>query len=325
MAYVCDGKKIEAWLEGTLAGDSLTLSGKTSSITAHRGRQGRRSASVTVDGKEWPFSAKGVRRPPGSTRAAATWHGVATRVGWIVEDNGNVTGRAARRRQPGARRRRSTRPTPARPRSTASRHRDRGRRRLDGGAAMTSWSDTHTRATPPSECGTRASRQPAPARTRRCARSSSPSASARSSRSASASTAACTSRRSSRSTSPASPAGSPRRPGWRPARSCSPSCSSVSALIMYGRIPVRAPSWIGGAAPLVRAGGGAAHRAGRGALPVRARLPGRRAAGAGALAVRLLLLRCVRREDAGPARATPRSGRCRCSAAPCSPPSPPCG
>src|SRR5690242_8106244 len=33
-AYACDGKKIEAWMEGTLTGDQLTLQGKTSSLTA---------------------------------------------------------------------------------------------------------------------------------------------------------------------------------------------------------------------------------------------------------------------------------------------------
>jgi len=34
VAYVCDGKRVEAWLEGALDGDKLTLSGKTSSLTA---------------------------------------------------------------------------------------------------------------------------------------------------------------------------------------------------------------------------------------------------------------------------------------------------
>ena len=28
IAYVCDGKKIEAWLDGTLQGDTLALTGK---------------------------------------------------------------------------------------------------------------------------------------------------------------------------------------------------------------------------------------------------------------------------------------------------------
>ena len=91
MAYACDGKKIEAWLEGTLAGDTLTLSGKTSSITATMDEKAT-FGMVTVDGKEWPFSAKGVASPAGLYEGRGNVDGVAARVGWIVDDNGNVTG-----------------------------------------------------------------------------------------------------------------------------------------------------------------------------------------------------------------------------------------
>ena len=59
VAYACDGKKIEAWLEGTLTGDTLSLSGKTSSLTGTLDDKAT-FGTITVDGKEWPFSAKGV-------------------------------------------------------------------------------------------------------------------------------------------------------------------------------------------------------------------------------------------------------------------------
>jgi len=91
VAYACDGKKIEAWLEGTLAGDTLTLSGKTSSITATMDDKAT-LGMITVDGKEWPFSAKGVVSPAGLYEGRGTLAGVATRVGWIVDEKGNVTG-----------------------------------------------------------------------------------------------------------------------------------------------------------------------------------------------------------------------------------------
>jgi hypothetical protein len=91
VAYACDGKKIEAWLEGTLTGDKLTLSGKTSSITATMDEKAT-FGMVTVDGKEWPFAAKGVAAPAGLYEGRGNVDGVAARVGWIVEDNGNVTG-----------------------------------------------------------------------------------------------------------------------------------------------------------------------------------------------------------------------------------------
>jgi hypothetical protein len=91
VAYACDGKKIEAWLEGTLTGGTLSLSGKTSSLTGTLDDKAT-FGTITVDGKEWPFSAKGVSSPAGLYEGRGTLAGVATRVGWIVEDNGNVTG-----------------------------------------------------------------------------------------------------------------------------------------------------------------------------------------------------------------------------------------
>ena len=91
VAYACDGKKIEAWLEGTLTGGDLALQGKTSSIIATTDEKAT-FGTITVDGKEWPFSAKGVAAPAGLYEGRGTVAKVATRVGWIVEDNGNVTG-----------------------------------------------------------------------------------------------------------------------------------------------------------------------------------------------------------------------------------------
>jgi len=91
VAYVCDGKKVEAWMEGALAGDKLTLQGKTSSLTATVDEKAT-LGSVTVNGTEWPFAAKGVAAPAGLYQGRGILKGVAARVGWIVEDNGNVTG-----------------------------------------------------------------------------------------------------------------------------------------------------------------------------------------------------------------------------------------
>jgi hypothetical protein len=91
VAYACDGKKIEAWLEGTLTGDSLSLSGKTSTITATLDDKAS-FGTITVDGKEWPFSAKGVASPAGLYEGRGNVDGVAARVGWIVQEDGTVTG-----------------------------------------------------------------------------------------------------------------------------------------------------------------------------------------------------------------------------------------
>ena len=93
VAYACDGKKIEAWLEGTVTGDTLSLSGKTSNLTGTLDDKAT-FGTITVDGKEWPFSAKGVSSPAGLYEGRGVLRGVAARVGWIVDENGNVTGGA---------------------------------------------------------------------------------------------------------------------------------------------------------------------------------------------------------------------------------------
>jgi hypothetical protein len=80
-------------MEGTLAGEKLTLAGKTSSLAATVSEKAT-LGSVTVDGAEWPFAAKGVQAPAGLYQGRGVLKGVAARVGWIVEENGNVTGLA---------------------------------------------------------------------------------------------------------------------------------------------------------------------------------------------------------------------------------------
>ena len=67
VAYVCDGEKVEAWLEGTLTGETLALSGKTGTVT---GTLDDKAAfgTVVVDGAEWPFSAQGVAGPGRAVR-----------------------------------------------------------------------------------------------------------------------------------------------------------------------------------------------------------------------------------------------------------------
>jgi hypothetical protein len=91
VAYVCDGEKVEAWLEGTLTGETLAMSGKTGTVT---GTVDDKAAfdTIVVDGAQWPFSARGVQAPAGLYEGRGSLRGVAARVGWIVEDDGEVTG-----------------------------------------------------------------------------------------------------------------------------------------------------------------------------------------------------------------------------------------
>jgi hypothetical protein len=93
VGYVCDGKRIEAWFEGTVEGGTLSLRGADGTATiAGTATESAALGSVTVAGKEWPFSAKGVDAPAGLYEGRADVRGVATRIGWIVTDDGAVTG-----------------------------------------------------------------------------------------------------------------------------------------------------------------------------------------------------------------------------------------
>jgi hypothetical protein len=93
VGYICDGDKIEAWLEGTLRGGTLTLEGADGKSTVNGTSTGSATlGSVVVGGREWPFSAAGVEAPAGIYEGNASVRGVATRVGWIVSGDGSVVG-----------------------------------------------------------------------------------------------------------------------------------------------------------------------------------------------------------------------------------------
>jgi hypothetical protein len=95
VGYICDGRRIEAWVEGTVTGDQVSLvsaSGRTKVLgtldeTAAVG-------TVSVDDRQWPYEAKAVVAPAGLYEGRANVDGVATRIGWIVENDGRVTGLA---------------------------------------------------------------------------------------------------------------------------------------------------------------------------------------------------------------------------------------
>jgi hypothetical protein len=93
VGYVCDGKKIEAWLEGTADGDKITLKSSTGKTTVD-GTISDTAAfgTVAVAGKSWPYAAQAVVAPGGLYEGRANVRGVAKRIGWIVEKDGKVTG-----------------------------------------------------------------------------------------------------------------------------------------------------------------------------------------------------------------------------------------
>lgn len=93
VAYVCDGDEVEAWLEGTLTGDQLALSGADGAALTGSVDATAALGSVAVDGAQWPYAAKVVQAPEGLYDGRANIDGVAVRIGWIALD-GTVTGGA---------------------------------------------------------------------------------------------------------------------------------------------------------------------------------------------------------------------------------------
>ncbi|MEU7817753.1 hypothetical protein [Pseudonocardia sp. NPDC049154] len=65
VAYVCDGKQVESWFEGTVNGGKLQLSGVDGDLTADATNQAV-FGTVAVGDKSWPFSAQPEDAPAGT-------------------------------------------------------------------------------------------------------------------------------------------------------------------------------------------------------------------------------------------------------------------
>lgn len=93
VAYACDGKKIEAWLEGTLDGNTLTLKNDDGSATVTgTADEGGAAGTVMVGTRSFAFTAPSVTAPAGLYLGRADVRGVITKIGWIVEPDGSQTG-----------------------------------------------------------------------------------------------------------------------------------------------------------------------------------------------------------------------------------------
>src|SRR5690349_12579318 len=93
VGYICDGKKVEAWLEGTLSGSDLALKSKDGASTIKgTADQTKSFGTVAVGGKQWPFAAQAATAPAGLYEGRAQVRGVVNRIGWIVLQDGTQTG-----------------------------------------------------------------------------------------------------------------------------------------------------------------------------------------------------------------------------------------
>ena len=92
VAYVCDGQRIEVWLEGTVDGSRFTLTGADGTRLTGELADDALFGLVDTAGKQWPYAAKVATAPAGSYRGQVSVRGVQKRIGWNVLQDGTVTG-----------------------------------------------------------------------------------------------------------------------------------------------------------------------------------------------------------------------------------------
>jgi serine/threonine-protein kinase len=92
VAYLCDGKRIEAWLQGTATNGELTLTGAGDASLTGSYDNGGASGEVAAAGQRFAFSVKVVKPPSGLYRATANVRGARVVGGWIVQADGTQVG-----------------------------------------------------------------------------------------------------------------------------------------------------------------------------------------------------------------------------------------
>jgi hypothetical protein len=101
IAYVCDGNRIEAWLQGSAVGGSLSLTGTNGSLNGSYSAKAA-TGSVVAGGRQWTFTVPLVKPPSGLYRATATIRNAKVIGGWIVLGDGTQVGVVSTDDQPAA-------------------------------------------------------------------------------------------------------------------------------------------------------------------------------------------------------------------------------
>ena len=92
-AYVCNGRTIEAWLQGSVNGNQVTLAGNNgASLTGSLSGLDMFGTVTANAGLSFPFSAELSPHPAGVYQARIAVNGLATRIGWAVLPDGTQVG-----------------------------------------------------------------------------------------------------------------------------------------------------------------------------------------------------------------------------------------
>jgi hypothetical protein len=94
-AYLCNGRTIEAWLQGSVNGNQISLTGnKGASLTGSLSGLDMFGTVTANAGVSFPFSAQLSPHPAGVYQARISVNGLATRIGWAVLPDGTQVGLA---------------------------------------------------------------------------------------------------------------------------------------------------------------------------------------------------------------------------------------
>jgi hypothetical protein len=91
-AYVCDGRRVEAWLEGTITDDELSVQNVRGANATGTLKGNSILGTVSVGGKQWPYSAQLAGPPAGLYQGSGQVNGAPNRIGWIVLPDGSQVG-----------------------------------------------------------------------------------------------------------------------------------------------------------------------------------------------------------------------------------------
>jgi len=92
-AYVCNGKTLEAWLQGSVRDNQVTLAGRNgASLTGTLSGLAMFGTVTPKAGVSFPFSAELAPRPAGVFQARLAVNRLATRIGWVVLPDGTQLG-----------------------------------------------------------------------------------------------------------------------------------------------------------------------------------------------------------------------------------------
>ncbi|WP_432833170.1 hypothetical protein [Dactylosporangium sp. CA-092794] len=91
IAYVCDGKAAEAWMDGNMANGQATLQGAKGGALTATYTNGQVKGTVAIGAKSWTFTLKAVSPPSGLYRSQASLRKKLD-ASWVVLPDGNQIG-----------------------------------------------------------------------------------------------------------------------------------------------------------------------------------------------------------------------------------------